>query len=86
MMFSLLFQSNRSWKLYLEAMEKGLPLDTETFNSLIRVTPMLEAEYALCWEKAEVRFRYSLTIEVNVTRRLHVTIMTRLDLGLQFTI
>lgn len=44
------FQIDRSWQLYQEAIDKDIPLDTETFNCMIRVSPFLREGSELRWQ------------------------------------
>ncbi|KAL7639959.1 UNVERIFIED_CONTAM: hypothetical protein RMT77_009372 [Armadillidium vulgare] len=47
------FQKEKAWQLYQEALDKNLVLDTDTFNSLIKIAPLLQAEYELQWSLVE---------------------------------
>ncbi|XP_066943721.1 small ribosomal subunit protein mS39 [Macrobrachium rosenbergii] len=44
------FQIDKAWQLYQEAQEKGIPLDTETYNSAIRIAPFLRESSDLRWQ------------------------------------
>ncbi|KAI4458769.1 pentatricopeptide repeat domain-containing protein 3 [Holotrichia oblita] len=43
------YQSDRAWQLFQEAQEKGIALNIETYNSLIRVSNFLKENYDLRW-------------------------------------
>ncbi|XP_037790424.1 LOW QUALITY PROTEIN: protein PTCD3 homolog, mitochondrial-like [Penaeus monodon] len=44
------YQVDRAWQLYQETLEKGVPLDTETYNSLIRVASFMREGSDLRWK------------------------------------
>lgn len=43
-------QVDRAWQLYQESREKGLPICTNTYNSLIQVASFLKEGYDLRWK------------------------------------
>lgn len=45
---------DRAWQLYQETLEKGVPLDTETYNSLIRVASFMREGSDLRWKLVKV--------------------------------
>lgn len=44
------FQVDRAWQLYQECREKGIPLDTGTYNALIRVASFMRDAADLRWQ------------------------------------
>lgn len=44
------FQVEKAWALYQETVEKGILLDTNTFNSLIQIASFLKESYEMRWD------------------------------------
>ncbi|XP_068205724.1 small ribosomal subunit protein mS39 [Palaemon carinicauda] len=44
------FQIDRAWQLYQEAQDKGIPLDTDTYNHVLRIAPFLRESSDLRWQ------------------------------------
>lgn len=49
---------DRAWQLYQETLEKGIPLDTETYNSLIRVASFMREGSDLRWKLVKVKLNF----------------------------
>ncbi|XP_055594767.1 protein PTCD3 homolog, mitochondrial [Uranotaenia lowii] len=43
-------QVEKAWALYQETIEKGISLDTNTFNSLLQIASFLKESYEMRWE------------------------------------
>lgn len=44
------FQVEKAWALYQETIEKGILLDTNTFNSLLQIASFLKESYEMRWD------------------------------------
>lgn len=44
------FQVEKAWALYQETVEKGILLDTNTFNSLLQIASFLKESYEMRWD------------------------------------
>ncbi|XP_062552452.1 small ribosomal subunit protein mS39 [Armigeres subalbatus] len=44
------FQVEKAWALYQETVDKGIQLDTNTFNSLLQIASFLKESYEMRWD------------------------------------